>query len=88
MTEFKINDHVTVKCWVYETRYSWGHKATVEVDGQELDKEYKIVYLNRTWESYQFQSMLYNVADRGLKSKELTNEQADAIKAYARNRGI
>lgn len=85
MTEFNIDDNISIDCWTYETRYSWGHKATLYISGYPV-KEFKIVYYNRTWEAYQFQSMLYHIADRALKAKLITEEQAKAIRTHAGTR--
>ena len=74
---FKINKHLSVECEVYETRYSWGHKAWLYRDGAEIGYK-KITYYNRTWEAYEFESILRSLADsvsnyatsRGLTTKE------------------
>jgi hypothetical protein len=69
---FIINKNLTVECEYYETRYSWGHKAYLYRDGKQIDYK-KIVYQNRTWESYQFQSILQCLAgskNNGLDQKE------------------
>lgn len=42
----------------YETRTSWGHKATLIHNGTHELNKYKITYHNRTWECYQYQSVI------------------------------
>ena len=76
MTTFRLSRRITVECETYETRYSWGHKAYMTVKGKGEDYA-KITYYNRTWESYQFESILEYIVDR---SKLLTKRQ----KTYAR----
>lgn len=54
------NYRVTAKSW--EKSRSWGHKATLIKDGSILNT-ISIRYHNRTWESYKFQSVLFNVVE-------------------------
>lgn len=91
MTYFKINDKLAIGAEYYETRYSWGHKANLyRVRTPELGDEWiigdKITYYNRTWESYQFQSILYSIVEKALRKHLITREEAatcdDYIKSY------
>jgi hypothetical protein len=45
----------------YETRNSWGHKAYLVNDNNYTMNTYKITYYNRTWECYQYQSVIKSV---------------------------
>ena len=51
----------------FSNRNNWGHKGNVTLyDSEgEFDAyiEQKIVYYNRTWERYQYQSLLYKLHD-------------------------
>lgn len=59
ITNGKMTDTINVSAWYYETRHSWGHKA--EVYGKDgVIATAKIVYLNRTWESYRYQSVIHS----------------------------
>lgn len=53
--EFKIVAHS------YETRNSWGHKAELLLNNNHTLANTKIVYINRTWERYQYQSVILKV---------------------------
>lgn len=53
--EFKIVAHS------YETRNSWGHKAELIHNNNYTLNTYKIRYYNRTWECYQYQSVIKSV---------------------------
>lgn len=67
---FNIDENTVVICKTYATRSSWGHKATVMKNGI-ITTQAKIVYYNRTWEKYQFQSVLVKVLEKdGYSSKE------------------
>lgn len=60
MKIFKINDRIEVVCNSESTRYGFRHLATLFLDGREYFKA-KCTYQNRTWESYEFQSVLHKV---------------------------
>ena len=63
-TEFTLGDY-TIKAWVYNSPYSWGHYATISDNntGRELD-QLKYTYYNRTWESYTYQSIIHELLNR------------------------
>lgn len=44
----------------FETRYSWGHISELIINN-EVKARNKATYLNRTWESYRFQSVMRQV---------------------------
>ena len=54
---FEINENLKVNCWTEDTSYGFRHLA-------ELDRDYctiataKSSYYNRTWECYQYESVL------------------------------
>ena len=63
MTEFKINKNISVICEAKKTRNGFKHEATLLINGDERDKV-KICYLNRTWESYEFESVIEKLLDK------------------------
>ena len=68
--EFKI------VAYSYETRNSWGHKATlIHNDTHELNT-YKITYYNRTWECYRYQLVIKSILYDYMQSiiKEFIND--------------
>lgn len=50
-----------IVAYSYETHNSWGHKATLIHNGTHELNRYKITYYNRTWECYQYQSVIKSV---------------------------
>jgi len=81
MTEFKINDNMIIECRVYDTGRTWGHTARVMVnDGGIFFEKTKVrtQYLNRTWEEWQYQSLLQQVAE----SKKLSENERLGVKLY------
>lgn len=57
MKIFKVNKSVDVVCDSQNTRHGFRHVATYMLNGQERDSV-KINYLNRAWETYEFESVL------------------------------
>ena len=69
MKEFRISDNYNIICEWKKTRTAFKHTATLLKNGYEIDKT-KICYLNRTWESFDFQSVLHKIIDKNFKDKE------------------
>lgn len=63
----------------YETRNSWGHKATLLHNDSSTLNTYKIRYYNRTWETYRYQSVIKSVLSDYLNY--LLNEYINDYKA-------
>jgi len=74
MRNFKITEDISVLCEYKKTRNGFKHEATLLINGFEKDKT-KITYLNRTWESFEFESVAKKLIN---KTKELSEE--DKIK--------
>ncbi len=80
MTTFKINKNLEVVCEAKSTRNGFKHVATLLRDGREID-EVKCCYLNRTWECYEFESVLEKLAG----SDRLTDKEAKKFKKLIKN---
>ena len=81
MKLFKVNDRVSVACESVGTRYGFRHDARLIVDGGEVDKA-KVCYHNRTWESFQFESVLQEL----LGKTDVVSEQEK--KDFFARRGV
>ncbi len=57
MKTFKINKKLLVVCVAESTRNGFRHLATLIVNGDERETA-KCTYINRTWERYQYESVL------------------------------
>ena len=79
METYTINKNLSIEAWYFETRHNWGHKARAVYNGREV-AEVKIVYQNRTWESYKYQSVMQKLIDAMDECK--TIPLADRIEAY------
>ena len=52
---------LSIVAHTYENSHNWGHKATLLHNGTHELNTYKITYYNRTWECYQYQSVIKSV---------------------------
>lgn len=59
--ECKAYPEFKIVAYSYDTRSSWGHKAELIKNNDYTLNTYKIRYYNRTWESYQYQSVIKSV---------------------------
>lgn len=64
MQIFKLNDKYSAVCKASNTRNGFKHTATLMVDGRDTGHEVKCNYLNRTWEAYTYQSVLYKLVEK------------------------
>ena len=71
MRIFRINDKIEVVCVSKSTRNGFKHEATLMFNGGERETV-KICYLNRTWERYEFESVLLHLFE---KTKLLTDDE-------------
>jgi len=62
-TLFKINDKISVVARYEKTRNGFRHVADLYVNGELIDSA-KVNYLNRTWEVYDFQTVLQKVIEK------------------------
>ena len=81
MKLFKINNKIEIVCNSESTRYGFRHLATLFVNGIESEKG-KCTYQNRTWESYEFQSVLFDVVNKSTLSEEDKKLCKDFIDNY------
>lgn len=81
-----ITKHIEIKAEYYETRYSWGHKAWIYRDGEEIGYR-KITYSNRTWESYEFETILKSLYAQAEDQKLLSKYELRKFKKMIDNGG-
>jgi len=88
---FIVNDKIAIGAEVYRTSRSWGHKAhlyrrTPSDQDDEHIQSAKVRYFNRTWERYEFESILHQLISKALGNRSITLEEAgvcnDFIEAY------
>lgn len=85
MKTFKINENLEAVCESKNTRNGFKHEATLLLNGIERESV-KINYLNRTWESFEYESVLQKLLDKA-GSLLSDDEKRDFIKnAQKKNR--
>jgi hypothetical protein len=81
MKTFRITKEIEIVCEAKRTRNGFKHEATLLINGLE-DSFAKLCYLNRTWERYEYQSVLEEVIE---KSKGLTPKEKELAKKSIEN---
>ncbi len=84
MTTFKLGDAAVV-CESKSTRNGFKHVATLLVGGYERGSV-KCLYLNRTWESYQYQSVFHKALDMARSDKNLSRDKVRRFKKKYANK--
>jgi len=81
MRIFKITKDIEVVCESQRTRSGFRHLATLMRNGIEQETG-KCIYQNRTWESYEFQSVLNDVVRKAFKNKLISEEEKKACEEF------
>jgi len=71
MKIFKLNNTYSIICDVKGTRTGFKHEAKLTKNGTAIDFA-KVIYCNRTWEAFQYQSVIRKLLDQ---TKELTDKE-------------
>lgn len=80
MRKFEVNKRIKAVCESKSTKRGFKHEAKLYVDGNHVDTK-SVHYLNRSWESYEFQDALLNLFS---KTKALNPDEREFCMAYAR----
>jgi len=83
MKIFKVNKKIQVVCEWKKTRNGFKHTAVLFVSNMEMDNA-KCCYLNRTWERYEFESVLKELAN---KTDALSDKEKKAFLKFIKNQG-
>ena len=91
--EFKITENLVVECFCQNTRYGFRHVAALYDKGRDVATA-KRCYYNRTWESFEYQSVLRELlrACKGLttedRNKFLENAQTIELEKVNKQFGM
>jgi len=69
MRIFNLNNEYNVVCNWQNTRYGFRHLATLHKNGYEIAKA-KACYYNRTWERFEYETVLLKLIDENFTGKE------------------
>jgi hypothetical protein len=69
MRSFKLNDKYLIICKSESTRYGFRHLASLMKNGYEIAKS-KACYYNRTWECFEFESVIIELINKVFKGQE------------------
>ena len=69
MKIFKLDEKYNVVCNSESTRTGFRHVATLCRNGGEVAKA-KCIYYNRTWECYEFESVLIEIIEKNFTGTE------------------
>ena len=75
MKTFDIKEGLTAVCEYQKTRPGFRHVAVLIRNGEEVERT-KVCYLNRTWESYEYETVLRKLLE---KTTILTAEEKTAF---------
>lgn len=71
---FKVNDKVEIVCDSVGTRYGFRHDARLYVNGSEYGTKAKCCYYNRTWEKFEYETVIHLLIE---KTDALTSEEKE-----------
>jgi len=79
MESFKLLDEYEAVCEFQSTRSGFRHVAVLLHNGSEVCRA-KCCYLNRTWEAFEFESVLHTLIKKYFKGDNVV-KQINAVKA-------
>ncbi len=85
MRTFKITRRLEVVCGWAKTRNGFKHTATLQRDGYG-EVSVKVCYLNRTWERYEYQTVLQKLF--GSMERSLTKYEQARFKSVIKTGGV
>lgn len=82
ITDGPVNTGLTVECQAQNTRYGFRHLATLYRNGREIAAA-KCCYYNRTWEAYEYQSVIQGAISNAHKARAISDDENKAAQAWA-----
>jgi len=71
MRIFNLNNEYNIVCNFENTRYGFRHLAVLCFNGQDIAKT-KCCYYNRTWERFEFESVIVKLIEDNFTGEEKT----------------
>lgn len=79
---FKISETLTVECQTQNTNYGFRHLATLYYKDREL-VEAKVCYYNRTWEAWNYQTVILEAINKAYKVRKLSDDEKSEAVVWA-----
>ncbi len=79
---FKPTRTITIEAWTEDTSYGFRHlvRLLFNKHGNEYTWQTKACYYNRTWEQYEYESVIHKVIDNSnIRNKKATIKKIDDI---------
>jgi len=86
MKVFKLGRDLEIICQSEKTRYGFRHLATLQTATGHEYYQAKCCYYNRTWECYEFESVLKKLLDVAIKEKLLKSYYISRFKKFLKTR--
>ena len=83
MTTFELKKGTNIEAWHEDTRSGFRHIAVLRIDWAEVDRT-KATYLNRTWERFEFESVVVKLIN---ETRHLTEQEKKKFLAILKKRG-
>jgi hypothetical protein len=78
---FKLNEKYSIVCVSEGTKYGFRHLATLYVNNSEGWVKAKCCYYNRTWESFEFQTVALLLIEKAQKENIFTETETEQFRA-------
>jgi len=88
---FEVDQNISIQCMTQNTSYGFRHVATLYLTsgtGANYKNERisdKACYYNRTWESFQYESILSSVIGKAFETGAITKDQKATCDQYIKN---
>jgi hypothetical protein len=79
-TEFRISENITIFARSEKTRNGFRHIAEYYRNGGLVESR-SVSYLNRTWESYEYETAISMLLDKMIKNKQINPQDKPKIMA-------
>lgn len=84
MQTFKVNEKITIDCESKSNRRGFQHIATLKIDDLKALTTRR-QYYNRTWESYEYKSVLKQLVNKAEKKLDISKKAIEEMRAFIKN---
>lgn len=85
--ELSTGKKLSIYCWrACGGSVGFQHRCNVIINNEWIDKFYKVQYYNRTWEYFQFESLLNHTARMLKNEKHITDDEMQELFEMIKNK--